>query len=257
MRDLLATPGVAGTGMERELRQALGQALENAGVGGRWWDALRRLLAPEHHTIAAVDQQIVRLDGYWITLPEVEGASVQLKVSVEASTERSASFTIAGIGGGPQVTLMLREGLVHETSGCERVLLSAMATFQRIVVIRQGEVIAIYPRLVAIDDSHLEWSFHPSDPPSGGSLGDPLASRGFDQSTSEGSTTATLEIARGTVWEVSAGLTLANLGGLEAKVSTKVGYQQAVALEYRLPPRHRYVAVRYAKFPAYIWTVQG
>lgn len=256
VRDLLATPGIAGTGVERELRRALGQAVEDAGVGSRWWDALRRLLAPEHHTIVGEDQQVIGLDGYWMTLPEVHGATVKLTVTVEASTERSASFMIAGIGGGPQVTLKLKEGLVHETGACERVLLSAVATFQKIVVTRQGEAIATYPRLVAIDERHLEWSFHPDNPPAGEGLGDPLSSRGFDQSASEGSTTATLDIARGTVWEVSAGLTLANLGGLEAKVSAKVAYQQAVALEYRLPPGHRYLAARYAELPAYIWTVE-
>jgi len=257
VRDLLATPGIAGTGVEGELRQALGQAIEDAGVGGRWWDALRRRLTPEYHTIVGVDQQVIQLDGYWMTLPQANGAKVKLTVSVEASTERSASFTIAGIGGGPQVTLMLKEGLVHETSAAERVLLSAEATFQQIVVTRQGEVIATYPRLVAIDDRQLEWSFHPGDSPSGEGLGEPLSSRGFDQSTSEGSTTATLKIARGTVWEISAGLTLASLGGLEARISAKVAYQEGVALEYQLPPRHRYLATRYANFPAYVWTVEA
>jgi hypothetical protein len=257
VRDLLATPGVAGTAVERELKQAVGQAVESAGVGGRWWEALERLLAPEYHTIVGVDQQVIRLDGYWLTLPQVDETSVQLTVSVEASTERSASFTIAGIGGGPQVTLMLKEGLVHETKVCEKVLLSAVATFQKIVITRQGEAIAAYPRLVAIDDSHLEWTFDPSEPPPIASLGDPLFSRAFDQSGSEGSTVATLDIARGTTWEVSAGLTLANLGALEAKVSAKVAYQQAAALEFRLPPRHRYLATRFAEFPAYLWTVDA
>lgn len=257
VRDLLATPGIAGTGVEREIRRALGQAAEDASLGGRWWDALTRHLAPEYHTIVGVDQQVIRLDGYWMTLPDVKGATMKLTVTVEASTQRSASFMIAGIGGGPQVTIKLKEGLVHETSVCERVLLSAVATFQKIIVTRQDETIATYPRLVAINESHLEWDFHPDDPPSVASLGDPLSSRGFDQSTSEGSTTATLDIARGTVWDVSAGLTLANLGRLEAKVSAKVAYQQAVALEYRLPPRHRYLAARYAELPAYIWTVEA
>jgi hypothetical protein len=255
VQDFLTTPGVAGTDVEASFKKALNQAAQETAEGGRWWDALQRFFAPEVHTIVAVGEEVVELEGYWMTLPDVQDASVELTVTVGASTETSASFTVAGIGGGPAFTIDLKEGLRHETAVCERGALSTRGIFQKVEVTRQGEVIGSYPRLVTLDWDNLTWTFRPDTPPTASQLGDPLSTRRFDQSATDGSTTATLEISQGTTWDVSVGINLASLGGIEAKISAKVTYQRDVAVEYTLPGKRRYLATRYADFPAYLWSI--
>jgi hypothetical protein len=254
--DFLATPGVSGSDVAVAFKQALTQAAQETAEGVGLWESLRRFFRAETHKVVAVDNRAVELEGYWMTLPEVMGASVKLSVSVSSSSETSASFTIAGIGGGPTFTIDLKEGLNHEASRCERVVLSAVGTFQKIEVVRRGNVIGTYPRLISLDRANLTWKFDPAVPPPVSGLGASVATRGYDQSDSDGATIATLEIDRGTAWDVSAGISLPNFGGIGAQISAKVIYQRDVGVEYTLPGRHYYRATRFANFPAYLWTVR-
>jgi hypothetical protein len=256
IEDFLATPGVSGTDVAAAFRRVLTLAAQETAEGADWWGAVRRFFAPEVHTVVAVGEQPVELEGYWMTLPDVKDASVKLTVTVGSSRETAASFTIAGIGGGPTFTIDLKEGLSHQAAVCERIALSTMGVFQRVEVTQNGNVIGTYPRLVTLDLDNLDWDFDPATPPSASTLGNPMSSRRFDQSASNGSTTITLEISRGTTWEMSAGLSLANLGGIEAKLSAKATYQRDVAVECTLPGNHHYLATRYAGFPAYLWSLE-
>lgn len=256
VKDFLATPGVSGSDVAVPFNQALTQAAQEAAFGEGLWDRVRRILAAETHQVVAVDDRPVELDGYWMTLPEVTGSSARLSVSVTNSRETSASFTIAGMGGGPTFTIDLKEGLSHEASRPERVILSASGTFQKIEVVRHSNVIGTYPRLIRLDRDNLTWKFDPAMPPPANELGPSVATRSYDQSGSDGTTTAMLEITRGTVWNVSAGISLPNFGGIGGQLSAKVTYQRDVAIEYTLPGRHYYQATRFAGFPAYLWTVR-
>jgi hypothetical protein len=150
IEDFLATPGVSGSDVAAAFEQALNQAEQETAESGGWWDKLRGFFRPETHRVAAVDNCAVELEGYWMTLPEVMGASVKLSVNVTSSSLTSASFKIAGIGGGPTFTIDLKEGLNHQASRCERVVLSAVGTFQKIEVVRRGNVIGTYPRLISL-----------------------------------------------------------------------------------------------------------
>jgi hypothetical protein len=254
--DFLATPGVAGTSVEAALHSAMTLATRETVEGRRWWDALRRFFTPQVHTVVATSDHVMDLEGYWMTLPDVAGTSARLTVTSTASTGKSASFVIAGIGGGPEFTITLKEGLSHETAVTERVTLSTTATFQKVEVRRQNELIGTYPRLVNIDRNNLGWRFEPDIPPASSRLGEPRFTRHFDKSATEGPTTVTLEISRGETWEASAGLGLANLGGIAAKLSARVSYESDVQVEYTLPGRRRYLATRFSDFPAYLWSVE-
>jgi hypothetical protein len=255
--DFLATPGIAGTGIEDEFDDVLRDEADETDEGVPGWEGLRRFVTGKRHAVIGEDKRPVELGAYWLTLPDVPDAEVEFSISDAKSTETSASLTVAGIGGGPQFTVELREGLKHKAKCSEKGVISTIATFQQISVTnRQGTVIGTYPRLVALDKNRVNWSFVPAAPPLAADLGPEGPSRGYDQSGTDGSTTVSLSIERDITWNMSAGISLPKLGGISVNVSAKVTYRKAVKFEYQLPGRHRYEATRYKAFPAYIWSVQ-
>jgi hypothetical protein len=254
LEDFLATPGVAGTEVETVLNQTLLQATQETAEGLGWWDNIRQFFARENHTVVAEGEQVVELEGYWMILPEVPGASVSLTVSLSSSNEKSASFMIAGTGGGPAFTIGLKEGLSHQAAVCERITLTAVGVFQKIEVSKDNAVIGTYPRLASLDTDNLSWRFSPAAPPAAALLGNAFSTTRFDASTAAGTTTPTLEITQGTTWDVSAGIDLPNIGGIKAQISAKIKYEHGVKFEYSLPGGHLYTASRYQNLPAYLWT---
>ena len=255
VEDFLKSTGVADTAVAAALRVVLAAAAQQTAEGLGWWDAIRRFFAPEIHTVVAESEQTVVLDGYWVTLPATAGASAKLTVTMGSSEETSASFMIAGMGGGPTFLLDLKEGVSRPADRCERIVLLTTGRFQKVEVTQNGAVIGAYPRLVALDLANLGWDFEPATPPSAATLGDPITTRDFDLTKVAGSATRSVEIGRGTTWEMSAGLELAGLGGIKAKLSAKATYRRDVAIECKLPAGHHYLAARYEGFPAWLWSL--
>jgi hypothetical protein len=257
LEDFLATPGVQGTEVEAALNRTLLEAAQDTAEAPGWWNAVRRFFTGEDHQVVAETEQQVELEGYWMILPDVPGASVTLTVSINSSSETSASFTIAGIGGGPTFTIALKEGLSHEAAVCERITVTTTGVFEKVQVTKDDRILGTYPRLRSLDMSNLSWNFTPVPPPTPALLGDASSTTHFNASATAGKTVQTLEITRGTTWNVSAGLDLPNLGGIKAQVSTKNTYERDVKLEYTLPGGHVYAASRYAGLPAYLWSLNS
>jgi hypothetical protein len=187
--------------------------------------------------------------------PSVSGASAELTVGRSSSSDKSASFTIAGIGGGPTITIGLEEDLTHEANGCVRITLTAEGVFQKIQVTVDGTVTATFPRLASLDTNNLSWTILPATPPDAASLGAARSTKKLDASLAKGPTIEEMKITRGTTWDLSAGLDLPNLGGIKAQVSTKIKYEEDVKFKYTLPAGHIYTASYYDNFPAYLWSV--
>jgi hypothetical protein len=219
------------------------------------WGAIQWFFTGERHRVLEETAQVVELGGYWVIPPGVSDASAKLTVGLSSSNEKSASFTIAGIGGGPTFTIDLEEDLTYEATECVRITLTAAGTFQKIQVTRDGQVVTTYPRLVSVDRDNLSWTISKATPPDAASLGAALATSSFDISGVTGTAIRDLAISQGATWDLSAGLDLPNLGGIQAKVSTKIVYKQDVKFEYTLPAGHTYTASRYNNFPAYLWSV--
>jgi hypothetical protein len=218
-----------------------------------WWHTLRDWFTGERHEIVGQAEAPLELQAYWLTLPDVPAASVKLTVAVEASDETSASLTILGIGGGPTFTLDIKEALEHQASEPERVSLFAPGTFEKVRVMRGGEEVFEYARLVSLDRTNLEWTFAAAKPTDVALCGPQMSSKKVGASASSGTTTMTLNISRGTKWEFGADLSFEKLG-LGAKLAASITYTRDVGFEYVLPGRYDYVATRYEDFPAYLWT---
>lgn len=275
LAEFLATPGVANTPVEAEAKAALAHAEEEAGeqedaepqgvdaYGYRervrafgWLDGLRRFFAPEEHQVVGVEDHTVELAAYWLTVPAVAGAAVTLSIEVTNSHKTAASVKIAGIGGGPTFDVAVKQGLEHPATTDQRATLTTSGTFQRIDVVKDGTLLGTYARLVALDQANVDWAFPHASPPDASELGAVTGSTGYDLTGNSKSDTVILQLSRGTTWDMSAGIKLASLGGIEACVSGQVSYEQDVGYTYELPPHHRYRATRYDAFPAYIWTLQ-
>lgn len=254
----LATQGVAGTPVEEGILEAIDRRSDAAAEGIGLLDWIGRRLDLEQHRVVGSQELPVELEAYWLTLPGVAEARITVTSSASSSDETSASVTIAGIGGGPSVTIDLKEQTSFEGSTTERVSLSAMGLFDEIRVTRStfagDEVVATYPRLRAVDQSNLQWTRRPSTAPDPTSLGSVVEAMSFDATASDGLTTHTLTAEQGTSWEFGVDLSLEKLG-LTTKVSSKTTYKHAVEYEYKLPGGHDYRATRYEQFPAYLWTV--
>src|SRR5690348_3089050 len=154
--DFLDTPGVAGTEAVTELRRAqLAASQETVESVAGVWGGIKWFFTGERHTVLEENKQVVELGGYWVIPPGVSDASAKLTVGLSSSSEKSASFTIAGIGGGPTFTIDLEEDLTHEATECVRITLTAVGVFQKVQMTRDGQVVTTYPRLVSIDRDNL------------------------------------------------------------------------------------------------------
>lgn len=252
--DFLATPGVANSEVEEDLKDKMHRHRETAAAGSGLGKSIRDWWFGEEHEVIATEQRAIELAAYWLTLPAVKDSKVSVSSSTTSSNEVSASFTIAGIGGGPTLKLDLKETVEFETTSPERVSLTSIGTFEKVEAKRLGEPIGTYVRLASIDRDHFDWSVEAAKQPDSNGLGSPTSSRGFELSKSPGTLTESLSIASGTTWELGIDLSLEKLG-LSAKLGTKVTYEREVEYKYTLPGGKDYTASRYNSFPAYIWTV--
>lgn len=250
----VTTPGVEGTAVSERVGDAIRSGSQATAKGLGWWDNLRRWLAGERQKVVGSEEHEIELVAYWLTVPGVAGAKVTLSSSATSSDETSASFTIAGIGGGPTFSLALKEDVKFDSARDLRVAMLAKATFEKVQVTRDGRPIATYARLASLDRDNLVWTVEPASPPDPTSWGSPTWSRRFQVSLSTGTLTDTLTVTRGTTWDVGADLSLDKIG-LKAKLGSKVTYEGEVECAYELPGGHDYLAVRYPAFPAFLWTV--
>jgi hypothetical protein len=221
------TPGVINTPIGRSLDEAVFRQAETADEAFGWWDAVRRWLRGEDDRVVDQMDEPVELEAYWLTVPNVSHAKVTVSSSPAKSNEPSASLTIAGIGGGPTLTLALKEDVKFDAAETERVVLTTTGTFELVRVTRNGAVVTTYPRLCALDRANFGWTRRRASPPDPASVGPARSSRTFDASASGGTTTDTLTLTRGTIWEFGAEVGIAKLG-LKAKVGGKITYERDV-----------------------------
>jgi hypothetical protein len=251
----LSSSGVAGTPIEHSLREHTSRdaALTEQTFG--LWQSLKRWWNRQKQEVVATEQHPVVLEAYWLTLPPVAGAEATVNSTQSKSSETSASFKIAGIGGGPTLTLEIKEGMEFNVAGAGRAVLSALGTFDKVQVTdASGRVIETYARLVKLEKSNLEWSWQNGSLPARETWGAEQSAEPFNLADLPGSGTKRLSITKGTSWEIGVELNLAQLG-ISAHVGTKLTYERDVSYSYKLPGGHDYVATRYKAFPAYVWSV--
>ncbi|MFG2483381.1 hypothetical protein ACGFSI_11570 [Streptomyces virginiae] len=256
VESFLATPGVSGTEVESNLRDALSRATQGTEEGFNWIASVRQWLKQEKHSVFEEEEQMVELGAYWLTVPAVSGASAQLNVNVEHSGTSAASFKLAGVGGGPEFTIKVNEGVTMKATSGERIVLSAPGKIQTIAVTRRGRKIASYPKLAALDKNNLTWTARPAEPPSPPAGARPSETKRYDASDSRNPIGAIIQVARGTSWEFGVDFKVEKLG-MEVKSTTRVSYQSDVMFTYELPAGGCYVAAQYADIPARRWSLEA
>jgi hypothetical protein len=254
--DFLAQSDVAGTALAdsyvEETRRQSDRTEESFGDA---WQRLKRWWNGQKQEVAEEEEVRVTLDAYWLTLPDIEGAEVTVTSSRTKGKEASASLTIAGIGGGPKFKLSVKQDVEFPSKTPGRFLLSAMGTFQKIVVRdASGHEVQSYLRLVKLDEDNLIWTWSPDPLPDESAWGEQKGSTTFELKGQPQTAKEKLQTSGGTTWNFGAELNLANLG-LKASIGGTLTYESDVAYSYSLPGDHDYVATSYKAFPAFIWTV--
>jgi hypothetical protein len=249
-----ATNGVAKTLVEVGLDEAIHRRAEGAQQGAGFWETLRRWWAGELHEVVGSEKRMVPLDAYWLTLPDVPGAEATVAASEATSEESYASVKILGVGGGSAFTVRLEQRLDVTDTKPLKISAAAMGTFKKVQVVRDEKTIGTYPRLVAVDANIKEYELTPCAPPPASSLGNETDTQRFKVAALTATTRAGLKIARGSVWEFGSEISLKDLG-LTANSGMKTTLERELHYEYLLPGGHDYRAVRYAGFPAYLWSV--
>jgi hypothetical protein len=250
----LSTPGVAETSVHETLNETMTASAQATGEAFGWWSALKRWWNGEEQSVVGTERQPIAVASYWLTLPDVPDATVKVTSTVAQSTETSASLTIVGIGGGPTVKAELKDSVEFTATEIERAVLTRIGTFEKVEVRRGGAVVAQYPRLVAIDETVVDWARARDTVPDPATLGTPVDTATFRFTDASDVSTKTLTVSRGTSWELGLDLKLAQLG-LEFKGGVKITYDRDVEYECTLPAGHDYAARSYSSFPAYVWTV--
>ncbi len=251
----LDSAGIAGTPIERSLREHTRREAELTEQTPGLWQSLKRWWNGQTQAVVATERHPVVLEAYWLTLPPVADAEATVTSTRVKSNETSASFKIAGIGGGPTLTLEVKEGIEFNVKEAGRAILTALGTFEKVQVTdAAGRVIETYARLAKLDKDNLEWSWQSGALPAQETWGAQESANPFKFTDLPGSATKELSITRGTSWEFGADLSLSQLG-VNAHVGTKLTYGRDVTFSYKLPGGHDYLATRYKAFPAYIWTV--
>jgi hypothetical protein len=253
----LKSSGVAGTPIERSLREHTNHEADLTEQAFGFWQSLKRWWNGQKQEVLATETHPVILEAYWLTLPPVADAEVTVSSTQASSNETSASFTIAGIGGGPTLTLEIKEGMEFAAKDPGQAVLTTLGTFEKIQVTdADGHVIETYARLTKLEGNNLKWSWQKSSLPAPETWGAQETVEPFDLANMNGSATRELSIKSGTTWEIGGDLDLTQLG-IKAHVGTKLTYERDVTYSYKLPGGHDYVATRYKSFPAYIWTLQA
>ncbi|MBC2902196.1 hypothetical protein [Streptomyces cupreus] len=254
VHSFLATPRVTGTEVESDLMDEISRSAETTEGGFAWFTSVRRWLLREKHSI--VDEtQMVELGAYWLTVPPVSGASGQIDVDSASAQNSAASFKLAGIGGGPEFTIKVYEGLSVTAATDKRIALSARGKIQTIAVTRGGERITTYPRLASLDKNHLKWEPNAALPPSPAAGVTPSQTTQYDASDGD-PITATFEMAQGTSWEFGVDFKAETLG-IEVKSTTRVSYESEVKFTHVLPGGGYYVAAHYPDIPARLWSLEA
>ncbi|MFE1443592.1 hypothetical protein [Streptomyces sp. NPDC058739] len=254
VHSFLATPGVTGTEIESHLTDEISQAAEATEEGFTWFALVRRWLRREKHSVIDEETQMVELGAYWLTVPPASGASGHIDIDSKSAQNSAASFKFAGIGGGPEFTIEVYEGLSMPATTNKRIVLSAPGKIQTVAVTRGGERIATYPRLVSLDRNDLEWKPNAAQPPSPGVGVTPSETRRYDASDGD-PITCTFKVAQGTSWEFGVDFKAEKLG-IEVKSTARVSYESEVKFTYVLPGGGYYVAAHYSGIPARLWSLE-
>jgi hypothetical protein len=172
--------------------------------------------------------------------------------SSSKAKEVSASLSIAGIGGGPSFEMNVEEEVSFEGEADERAYLTVKAKFEKVDVLRSGQVVGTYVRLRSVEGDDSTWTRNEEHPPSASSLGARSESKEFDFTRTHGSSTQKITIAKGT--SLALGVDL-KLWGVGVKLGGNVTYRQDVSYANKLPAGHVYRASRYEDFPARLWEV--
>jgi hypothetical protein len=136
--DFVATPGVAGTPIEDEIRMELRQRAQDPAEAIGAWDALKRFFRREEDVVVETVQQDVELAAYWLTLPDLDGARAIVTSSTSHENETSASVKIAGVGGGPTLTISVEESVKFDVRQPERAVLTCRAPSTRSRSVAKG-----------------------------------------------------------------------------------------------------------------------
>lgn len=241
---------------EGKFNEDVGELLSTAlsvsasGVSGALWDAVYRWLSPELENVVATETVSLPVAVYWLDVPEAKGATARVSVSKSSDTSHAVEVKIAGVGGGPSSTLRLSETIDYETTKSEMLVLSAPAVVQHIRVVKAGDVVATFPRVVNTEWDSFAWEARPlSSRPA--IMGSPLTRRFVGGG---GSFTPSLDVERGTRWESTVGVDLKQVGsGLVMKSAGR--YTTGSTFTYTLPAGHRYLAERPSSLPCWFWTV--
>jgi hypothetical protein len=250
--EFLESTGVKGSPVHEAINIQAAEAASGTGQAPDWWRSLKEWWTGEEHRVAETEERPIELAAYWLTLPPVQGASVTMTSSSSNAKEVSASLSIAGIGGGPTLELSVEEEVSFEGEADERASLTVKATFEKVDVLRAGQVVGTYVRLRSVDGDDFTWTRNEEQPPSASSLGPESESREFDFTKTHGSGTQKITIAKGTSLEVGFDL---KLWGIGVKLGGKVTYKEDVSYANKLPAGHLYRASRYEDFPARLWEV--
>jgi hypothetical protein len=256
--DFMTSYGVEGSTVGDRLDDTIRTSSEATGEGlSALWQALRGWLTGEEHKVVDTEQHSLDLASYWLTVPEIHGAKVTLTSSVSSSNETSGEITIAGIGGGPTFTLKVdQEVSFKDVTKNLQVDVSAMGTFEKVEVTKDGRLVATYARLKSVDRNNVVFKAHPASLPDPKPWGKPATTKRYEVTAGNGTVTDTLTVTRGTTWELGADLSLEKLG-LKAKLGTKMTYEREVSFAYEWPSGHDVVAAYYPQFPAYLWSVHS
>jgi hypothetical protein len=252
----LKSNGVAGTPIEQSLREHTSREADLTEQAFGFWQSLKRWWKGQKQEVLATEKHPVVLEAYWLTLPAVADAEATVISTQASSNETSASFTVAGIGGGPTLTLEVKKGMEFDVKDPGRAVLTTLGTFEKVQVTdADGRVIETYARLTDLEKNNLNWSWQKGSLPDSGTWGAQESAEPFNFADMNGSAIRELGIKSGTTWEIGGDLDLSQLG-IKAHLGTKLTYERDVTYRYKLPGGHDYVATRYKSLPTYIWTLQ-
>jgi hypothetical protein len=256
LEGFLAAPGVAGTAMADEMREAL--ELPDDGLRARpdvggLAQRVRAFLGLRRERVVGHQQFELPLVEYEMWLPAVDGATGSATLSGGRTGTTSLSFKIFGVGGGPSfeqsVTLELQR---RDVTRSERLELVLTGTAEQVEVTRAGRMEARYLRLAALSDVpvHRFVRLTPdlAPPPAGG------AETIFRMvlRPGDGPATFTLKLAQSRFRSLSAAPTLDGLGA-ELGVTYLHKASQSFAFDFRLPDGFEYTAAKRIDRPAITW----
>jgi hypothetical protein len=223
---------------------------------GDWRAAVIAFFTGKQETVVETLNDSVDLAAYWLDVPPVEGAKTKLSVVQAKKTDATASFKIAGCGGGPRYTVELKGGISsYTTSRRRRVALRTEGRFQVIEVTKDGKFIDKYIRLVGLNRSADTWTFEEFSLDVS-TLGTAHGGETLDYKNESGELEYQITINRGEEFKGSLGLKLPSIG-LEATSEMTIGYQSAVTMTYTLPAGHCYRWDGYPTVPVNLWTLNS